>query len=282
MPVVGETPGVAGAQPAAFQRGPGGLGILVVPEKDAVAALEDLALRGEREVHAWDRTADGLEPDVAVAVHAAEPGDLCLAVQLLEVQSEGTQEPKGIGAQRRSTRVGVADPQHPQIVEDGSKRQQVPEPREDPVGQPERLPAEALVGRAVPPAHREVVGDPLERRRVHDLDLDLAGERLPQARRSEQHRRPDLAAVGVRGLALFGEVHRDPEHERGRDRHRDLPDPRRRQVGEELIVRPDRVHLGEGQRHVDQVAVSQHRPPGGSRGPGGVHDVGDVFGRATQ
>src|SRR5437764_8928625 len=101
----------------------GGLRVLVIAEKEAGAAREDLALLGDAHLGRLDRLADALRIDVAIAVDDGKAGDLGLAVDLLQVHADRAEEAEAVGPERRSARVGPPQLAEAELVAKGVEHQ---------------------------------------------------------------------------------------------------------------------------------------------------------------
>src|SRR6266508_4196924 len=116
MPVVVEVSRITGVQPATLQRPGSRLGILVIPQEDALPTNQDLANVGEADVGAWSGLTHGLPSHLTIEVQDTDARSLRLAVDLFEIKPDRSEKFKDLRAQRRAAGVGIAQTRHPELI----------------------------------------------------------------------------------------------------------------------------------------------------------------------
>src|SRR5215217_2388273 len=116
MPVFVQVPRITGVQPAILQRPGSRLGILVIPQEDALPANQDLADVGEVDVGAGSGLTHGLPPHLTVRVQDTDARSLRLAVDLFEIEPDRSEKFEDLRAQWRAAGVGIAQTRHPKLI----------------------------------------------------------------------------------------------------------------------------------------------------------------------
>src|SRR5206468_4618547 len=106
---------------------------------DGGAGDEDLAGLGNADPRARRRLADRLGSHVVVRMEHADAAGFGLAVHLLEVETDGAEEPEQLRPERRTARVGVADLRQPQAIAERTEGQQMRDCREQAQAQADGL-----------------------------------------------------------------------------------------------------------------------------------------------
>ncbi len=96
---------VAGAQPAIVQGLRGGLRVAVVAFHHGWGAHQDFAALIDFDLRLRDGGSDGLEFDIAIPVQHCDPVDLGLSVDLLQIDTQGMEEPEHVRPESSATGV---------------------------------------------------------------------------------------------------------------------------------------------------------------------------------
>src|SRR3990172_3808292 len=202
-----QIPGVAGVEPAVVRLHLGSrFGVLVVRLEEPRRADQDLAGVGHLDLDALHRRADGVDLHLAIRLHAHEHRGLGGPVELLQVDPDRAVEHEEIGSDRLAGGVGELHPAHAEDVAQRPVHEQVAEPVEAAVDDPDRLLRVQDPGAdAAREAHEVVVHAALQPPRVLHADCDLGEQPLQHRRRREVVGRADLAHVGHHRRGRLGD-----------------------------------------------------------------------------
>src|SRR5262245_2821695 len=254
-----EKAGVAGVKPAVvvddFARC---LRILQIALEDHRPADQHLAALGDLDVDTRAGTAGGRRVRLGARLERHEPRRLRRSVDLLQVDADRSEEAERIGAEGSPTGERPAGAAQAELIPDRPVDEELPggvresQPRGNRFAfRPEDLRA---LGHAA-----EVVEDaPLESRRVRRPHLHRGQHVLPDARRCQHRRRPELAQVPLDRLRALGTVGAKARGQAHEQRVHGVARPRHRQVGEPVVVGPELLRLVEGLRDPNRALVSEH------------------------
>src|SRR5882724_2581103 len=125
MPVFVQVSRITGVQPAILQRPGRRLGILVIPQEDALPANQDLADVREADVGAGRGFTYGLPSHLAIEVQDTDARSLRLAVDLFEIEPDRSEKFKDLRAQWRAAGVGIAQTRHSKLILQAAKGEHV-------------------------------------------------------------------------------------------------------------------------------------------------------------
>ena len=218
---------------------------------------------------AVDRHAHGVGLDFVVGLQAHEHGRLGAAVELLQVDADAAVEAEQVGSDGLAGGVGHAHAAQAQRVAQRPVHAQGAQPVQQLVGGAHRLAVHQRRADAARQRHEAVEEPALHPAGVFHADHHRGQQAFEDPRRREVVGRADLLQVDrdrAGRLRTVDDVAADQPLRVGEDV---LPDPRRRQVGQHLLVLAQLVEAGAGRGAVDQREVGMHhalRVAGGARG----------------
>src|SRR3990172_3440859 len=257
MTVGSQEADICGVQPPVSQGSGGFLRHLVVALEDARASGEDLAVWGDADLRFWKWCSHRVEPHVAIPVQDRNPGDLGLAVDLLEVHADGMEEAEVVGSQCRAACVRSSHPDQAQMIAEFLMNCQISE-----VSQGLKPPRNRFLGHPKvcdPPSctHRPFVHSSFWAGGIQVADLYRSNHLLVNSRWRKEDMRGDLSDVLLDRLWTLRKIDGESSLEPARDRHHLLPDPRKRQEGNEIIVLLARIHCNHVLTHLQHIVVSK-------------------------
>ena len=251
--------GVAGAVPAlGRQHFVGRDRVLVVALEQAGRLDQDLAARRHLQLNAFARYADGVSLGLVVGLHADEHRGLGRAVELLQVDADRAVEAEQVGADRFARRVGDANARQPERVAQRAVDAQVAERIERAVAEADRAAVHQRRPGAARDRHEAMEQPALQRAGVFHADHHAGEQSFEDAGRREVVGRPDLFQVDHHRACRLGAVHDVAADEPLRVGKNVLPDPRRRQIGENLLGAAQVVEDRAGARPIGQGEVRVH------------------------
>src|SRR5262249_41711505 len=152
---------------------------------------------GDPDLEAWDGPPGRGRIRLVVRLERDESGGLGRSVHLLEIDPDGTEEPEGVGPERRASGqrpLGLAETE---LVTDSSVDDDVAEGGGETKARRNRLAVGAEDLRPLGGRAEILEGPPLEGRGVGGPDLDGREHVLPDARRGQDRGGPQLAEIAL-------------------------------------------------------------------------------------
>src|SRR5271157_1316186 len=203
-------------------------------------------------------------------MHHGNAGDLGLAVNLLQVDTDGMEEAKMVRSHGRTARICMTDPAQPQMVPDFLVGGQIREESEKFPVKRYGLLFKFQVRGVIANLHSYLERFSLDPRGIQVLDLDSSRHLLVQPRWSKHDMRPDLTDIFLCYFRLLGEINGETHLKAARDGHHLFPDPCERKIGDEIIVRRARINSHKIPSHSKHVIVGEERSLRQGRSSGGV------------
>src|SRR5262249_44861129 len=94
--------------------------VLEISLEDRGSAYEHLAAVRDPDFDAWHRPSGGRRVGLGVRLERYEASGFCGAVDLLQVDADGPEEPEGVGSERRAAGQRPPGPAQAELVPDGS------------------------------------------------------------------------------------------------------------------------------------------------------------------
>src|SRR5713101_2898165 len=237
---------------------------------------EDLTALADPDLHPGHRAPGGRGIRLGVELVRPEPGGLGGAIDLLQVDSDGTEESEGVGAERRATGQRKLGPPEAELGPDGTVHEELAERGGQTQGGRHRLAFGPKDLRALGRRAEILEGPALQRCRVGGPHLDRGQHVLPDPGRGQERRRAQLPQIPLHRLGALGTVGAEADREAGEQRVDGVAGPRHWQVGERGVLGGDSRLLREGLGHPDGVGVADHGALGAAGGARGIADEGHV------
>src|SRR6266851_4479094 len=273
--------GVPGMEPAVgVDDLPGRLLVLEVAPEHGAAAHEHLTTVCDLDLDARDGSPGRGRIRLVVRLERHEAGGLGGAVDLLEVDADGAEEPEGVGPERRTPGERPRGLAKAELVADGTVDEELAEGRGEAKARRDGF---AVGAEDLGPLGRSaeiLEGPALEGRGVGGPDLDRREHVFPDARWSQDGRGPQLPEIALDGLGALGAIGAESDDQAGEERVHGVARPRHGEIGERRVLRGQPCLPAKALRHADGVGVGQHVALGVAGGAGRVADDDDVLGLA--
>ncbi len=271
--------GIAGVVPAVRRQHFGsGLGILVVLLEQPGRAHQDLAVLGDLDLDPADGDAHRVGLGLIVGLQADEHRGFGGAVQLFEVDADGTVEREQIRPDRLTGGVGHTHSGKTQVVAQRPIHEQVAQEVGQPIDRANRLLVHQRGAHALGHIHEAIEHPALDPAGVLHPDHHGCEHGFEYPGRREVIGRPDLFQVDHHGGRRLGAIDHIAAGQPLRIAEDVLTDPRGRQVGQHLLPVSELVEQGARVSAVQQTAVRVHHPLGVAGGARREKHRGDVIG----
>ncbi len=281
VPGIVEEAGVAGPDPAV-----GGLrrcrrlGVLVVGVKHPGRAEQYLAIVRQFHLDVFDRRAHRIRTHLVVELHGDEGRCLGLAVDLLQVDADGSVEVEHVRADGLAGGIGQPRAAVAELVLQRFVDHDPADGIADAIGQRRGLAGQSQVQAALGHVQEVVEHPALEAGGVFHADHDAGAVVFQHPRRGEVVGRPDLAGIVHYRFRAFRAAHAEAGNVCLGIGNEVVDDPRHRQVGDDRVgfVQPLQVDADLG--NAADVVVGEHDTLGLAGSAGGVEDHRGVLAAA--
>mmetsp|Transcript_833 Transcript_833/g.1138 ORF Transcript_833/g.1138 Transcript_833/m.1138 type:complete len:590 (-) Transcript_833:30-1799(-) len=257
-----------------------GFRVVVVFNKCTGRAVVDLSALIDLNFDTRRRNANCVGTHFAIRLNSDENRRFCLAVQLFEVDAERAVELENLRANGLACGVTDADAAVAQRVLERAVNQDITQLVLQAIHHADGFAIKDLAANLLGMFKEVVEHLALQGARVFHPDHDAGQLALENPRRSKEIGRADLTQIGHHRVSALWAVHAEPTPIRLADRKDEIPDPRHRQIGQDVLTNRQIVKICRVPGALDHVAVGQNNPFGLARCPRGVeHHAGAVIGQ---